>query len=349
VPVFLYVLSLLDRHWLVQNKIRNRIKKEGCHVQIIDMHCDTLPLLCDRQQPLLPRSGQGHLDLERMQEGGVKLQFFALFPNLNRESRPLLRTLHYLDYFAREQLLNQKNLLWIKSREDLENCFQSTAAGALISIEGGEALEGDIRMLHTFYRLGVRSLCLTWNYRNQLADGAGETDTGGGLSNFGKEVVQEMESLGMLIDLSHISEPGFWSALEQTTGPLVCSHSNCRSLCDHRRNLSDQQIKAIAARDGVVGVNFVPYFVADSGAGVDELIRHIDHICTLVGDQYVGFGSDFDGTDEIINGVCDVTSYPAIVSALQRQGYSNESLSRICCGNVRRLLARVLPAAAADI
>ncbi len=136
-----------------------------------------------------------------------------------------------------------------------------------MTVEGGEPLEGEIRILRVLYRLGVRGLGLTWNNRNELADGVGEDRTGGGLTSLGRQVVQEMNRLGMFVDVSHLSEPGFWNVMELCTAPVIASHSNCSAVWNHPRNLTDRQIKAIAEHGGVIGVNLVPDFVGHPSAG----------------------------------------------------------------------------------
>jgi len=156
-------------------------------------------------------------------------------------------------------------------------------------------------------------------------------------------VVQEMNRLGMIIDVSHLSESGFWDVMELSGAPVIASHSNCSAVWNHPRNLTDRQIKAIAEQQGVVGVNLVPQFVGPQGACAAALSEHIDHICELVGDEYVGFGTDFDGTEELICGIKDVTDFPVLVALLRDRGYGDDSVARICGRNCLRVLGSVLP------
>jgi len=309
----------------------------------VDMHCDSVSEAYKTGRSLAKPCGQGHVDLPRLRQAGIKVQFFALFPDrIYYPGRTLQQVLRLLDY-ATESFREDAGITVIRTRQDLQHCLATETLGAVMTLEGGEPLEGEIRILRALYRLGVRGLGLTWNNRNELADGVAEGQTGGGLTRLGRQVVQEMNRLGMIIDVSHLSEPGFWDVLELSSAPVIASHSNCSAVWDHPRNLTDRQIKAIAEQRGVVGISLVPQFVGPQGAGLSALIEHIDHICSLVGDEYVGFGSDFDGLKDLICGVNDVTDFPALVDGLRGRGYSQEAVARICGRNCLRVLEVVLP------
>jgi membrane dipeptidase len=309
----------------------------------VDMHCDSVSEAYRTGRSLAKPCVNGHADLPRLRLAGIKLQFFALFPDrIYHPGRTLYQVLRLLDY-ATEAFREDAGTIVIRTRRDLERCLATEALGAVLTVEGGEPLEGEIRILRTLYRLGVRGLGLTWNNRNELADGVAEGQTGGGLTRFGRQVLLEMNRLGMFIDVSHLSEAGFWDVIELSSAPVIASHSNCSAVWNHPRNLTDRQIKAVAELKGVVGVNLVPQFVGPQGAGHNALIEHVDHICSLVGDEYVGFGSDFDGTENLICGVNDVTDFPDLVAGLRNRGYSEESVARICGRNCLRVLEAVLP------
>jgi membrane dipeptidase len=309
----------------------------------VDMHCDSLSESFKTSRSLAGPSRQGHADLPRLRRAGIKIQFFALFPErIYYPGRTLVQVLRLLD-FAEETWLEDGMTKVIRSRRDLQDCLSEETLGAVLTVEGGEALEGEIRTLRALYRLGVRGLGLTWNNRNELGDGVAEGQTGGGLTRFGRQVVQEMNRLGMIVDVSHLSEKGFWDVLEIGDAPVIASHSNCNAIWNHPRNLTDRQIEAVAEKKGVVGVNLVPQFVGPSGSGIDMLIRHIDHICELVGDEHAGFGCDLDGTGELISGVEDAADLPALLEGLRARGYGSEAAARICGGNSLRVLRSVLP------
>jgi membrane dipeptidase len=319
----------------------------------IDMHCDAVAAAFRDERPLAAGYGgrppfagaqQGHVDLPRLRQAGINVQFFALFPErLYYPGNTLLQVLRLID-FANEAFTADPDVILIRSRRDLERCLNSGKLGALLTVEGGEALEGEIRMLRILQQLGVRGLGLTWNNRNDLADGVGESGTGGGLTRLGRQVIAELNRLGMVVDVSHLSEAGFWETLELSRAPVIASHSNSSYVWEHRRNLTDSQIRGIAQNQGVIGVNLVPGFVGQPGAGLEAVIDHIDHICELVGDDHAGFGCDFDGTDELVAGITDVTGWPALVEALRLRGYNEESVAKICGQNCLRVLRSVLRA-----
>jgi len=169
----------------------------------------------------------------------------------------------------------------------------------LLTLEGAESIGDDLTLLHLFYELGVSALGLTWNQRNLVADGVGEPRPGG-LSRFGREVVQELNRLKMAIDVSHLAEPAFWDVLELSEQPVMASHANAKKLCSHPRNLSDEQLVAIFEQKGMVGINFVSFFLEQGKkADMDSILRHLDHMLHLGGENHIGFGSDFDGTDAL--------------------------------------------------
>lgn len=310
---------------------------------LIDTHCDSILHGLQTGRDIGKYSLQGHLDLPRAREAGVKIQFFALFPELRyKTQRALHLVLDLLAYYWRIEKNYKDELQTITSQKDLEVCLQSSKIGAIIAVEGGEVLEGNLNVLQVLYKLGIRSMGLTWNHRNELADGVAEEGTGGGLTRLGKEVVLEMNRLGMLVDVSHLAAKGFWDVLETSQKPVIASHSNCRALCNHPRNLQDRQIISLAEKGGVICLNFVPEFVGLSEADIEKFLNHIDHVCSLVGEDFVGLGSDFDGTSTLICGISDVRSYPKVIEGLKKRGYSLESIKKICGENCLRLLKNCL-------
>lgn len=313
-------------------------------LQIVDGHCDTLWAAPKQNRALHERSGRGHLDLPRLLEAGVFVQFFALFSDPDHrkngftpEALAMVEHFHQAVEDSRGLL---RPLLW---REDLEEPHTQSVYG-LLSIEGAEPIHGRIDLLRAFFRLGVRAMGLTWNYRNEVADGQLDSVSGGGLTRQGIAVVSEMERLGMLIDCSHLSDAGFWDLLEHTTGPVVASHSNARALCPHLRNLTDEQMQALADRGGVIGINFLPDFLrADGAATVADVIRHIEYISGRIGPSAVGLGSDYDGISRTPTGLEDCTKLPVIAEELLRLGYRESDVRAIMGGNFLRVLGATLP------
>lgn len=311
---------------------------------VVDAHCDTALRLVNGASLEDPEP-KGHVDLPRLVAGGVDLQIFALWVDARqRRGGFTVRCLELLEAVEREVAAHPDRLQLILTRQDLNAARAAGKIGVLLSIEGGEALEGSLAALRAFYRLGVRAIGLTWNGRNELADGCGDADSGGGLTAFGRQVVQEMNRLGMVVDVSHLSERGFWDVLEVSRRPVIASHSNARAVCDHRRNLYDAQIRALAENGGVMGMNFCPEFLRSDGpATLEDVVRHIDHIVDLVGPDHVGLGSDFDGIDSTPIGLEDVSRLPALTEALLARGYDEASVEKILGGNFLRVFQSVLP------
>jgi membrane dipeptidase len=208
----------------------------------------------------------------------------------------------------------------------------------VLAIENGDALGGQVAALDELYRQGVRMLALTWNSSNVLADGALGRDHGG-LTDLGRAVLARMEELGMVVDVSHLSERSFWHAMNATRGPIVASHSNASGLHPHPRNLTDEQLRAIAARGGVVGVNFYSGFL-----GLPTLARvleHIDYMVKVMGVDHVALGSDFDGIPQAPSGLEDASKLPNLTDGLQARGYTTEQIHKILGGNALRVFRRV--------
>ncbi|HMM19786.1 MAG TPA: dipeptidase [Selenomonadales bacterium] len=312
---------------------------------ICDCHCDTLSKLYLDDSSLYENNY--HFDLKRLMGIGGGLQFCAMYiPSEYRYQGGLRYALLLLDKYNRELAdLRGRGVdsIPILSREDAGKAMQHKAA-TLLTIEEGGAIEGSLEVLRIFYQLGVRCITLTWSNRNDIADGVNDTITGGGLTGFGRQVVREMNKLGMIVDVSHIAPRGFWDVMEVTEKPVMATHSDAATICDVPRNLTDEQIRAIAANRGVIGINFATQFLAadPSKADIDSIYRHIDHMLGLVGDDHVGFGSDYDGIDRTPIGAEGVEKFPAVLEYLAKKNYSAGTLEKIAHKNVFRLLDEVL-------
>jgi len=309
---------------------------------IVDGHCDTLTALLKQNRTFDEKSASGQLDLPRMRVGGINVQFFAAFIAPKFKDIAIKRCLQLIDIFY-AQILQDQNI--IELALNTEEIFRVTRTGkiaALLSIEGGEALSGDLALLRTYYRLGVRSLTLTWNGRNELGDGLGEGPSAGGLSSFGKSVVLAMNELGMLIDVAHLSTKGFWQVAETSSAPFAATHANSRAVCDHPRNLDDTQIEYLATHGGIIGLTFVPEFVDQHNPCLETFIKHIDHIASRFGTDCIGLGSDFDGMDQVTPGLHNATCALLLADELIKHDYSDEQINGIMGGNWLRLLGRVL-------
>jgi len=308
---------------------------------VVDAHCDFLSSV-EEEPRRLAGGGGGHVDLPRLRRGGVSLQFFATFVPPARREQALARTMEQIDLFYREMEENAALIMPVFSFADIERARVQGKIGALLAIEGGEALTGRPAVLRQLYRLGVRCLTLTWNGRNELADGVGEAGTRGGLTRLGVEVVREMNRLGMVVDVSHLAEPGFWDVLSVCTAPPIASHANSRHLCLHPRNLSDAQIRALADRGGVIGLCFYPPFVDRENASLERLLDHAEHIVQVGGVGCLGLGSDFDGIECTVPGLEDSSCLPRLTEGLLRRGYAEEDVAAILGGNLLRVLKTVL-------
>lgn len=316
---------------------------------IVDGHCDSLGDLTNGKRDLRGNSDTGHWDLVRARQGHIGLQFFAAY--IESEYKPILalqRGLMHLEAARRFIDENKDEVFLIMNRDDLDRLVTnrldlSNPIGLLLHVEGGEILGESLEMVDIIYRLGVRSLGLTWNERNAIADGVGELDSRGGLSNFGKKVINRMNSLGMIVDVSHINEAGFWDVIQYSDKPIIASHSCARSLCDHRRNLNDDQLKAIAECNGVVGINFCQDFLCENGkASIDDVIRHICYIAEIAGVDAVGFGSDYDGIPSTPSGLEDVSKFPYLIDKLMQRGFTSLDIEKICHRNFVRVIEDVI-------
>lgn len=312
---------------------------------VVDAHCDTALRLVDGETLTPANEPSGHVDLTRLKAGGVSLQVFALWIDADEhETGRLRRCVDMLDAVTREVNRLSDEMHLVLSARDVDTVIETGKVGVLLSIEDGAALEGSLAALRAMYNLGVRALGLTWNGRNELADGVGVADgAGSGLTRFGRDVVREMNRLGMIVDVSHLAEAGFWDVIELSSAPIIASHSNAKAVCNHRRNLTDAQIKALAEKGGVMGMNFCPPFLNESGAAsVDDIVRHIDHIVNLVGPKHVGLGSDFDGSSSVPKGAEDVSQLPRITDALLARGYSDDDVRAILGNNFLRVFRQIL-------
>jgi membrane dipeptidase len=317
------------------------------HAFVFDAHCDTLAwTLPGPQQRDLRLWGQvGHLDLPRMAAGGINCQVFACFPGeANLTAAPTAAALRRLEGLYR--LLEQApdRLTLVRTAADLRALTSEGPIGAILGLEGAEALDGSLALLSTFFRLGVRVLGLAWNGRNAACDGVAVGDAYG-LTPFGRELVAACQQLGIVIDVSHLNAAGLEDVLALSTQPVIASHSLARRLCHHRRNLDDDQLRGIAATGGVIGATFVAEFLTTpaSEATLDHLLDHIEHMLAVVGPAHVGLGSDFDGA-VVCRGLESGDKYPALTEAMLARGYPEAVIRGILGENFRRVFGQVLPA-----
>jgi membrane dipeptidase len=309
---------------------------------IIDGHCDALYKLWKNERLNFNElSGDLHVSLPELRQSGVALQSFALYiPPTVPRPQMFYETLKCIQIFYQQVIRNEEELYVIQKADDLNRIGQGKI-GALLTLEGLDPVIGDSLYLQTLYRLGVRSIGFTWNQANLAADGVGES-RGGGLTDWGKEVVGLCNSLGMMLDVSHLSENGFWQMMELSSKPLMASHSNVYDLCPHPRNLKADQIEALIGSDGMIGVTFVPMFVHPTNPSIDVLLRHIEYICERGGADRLGLGSDFDGITTTLEGLESSGRYPNLVDRLLKL-YPESIVEGICYKNWLKFYDQQLP------
>jgi membrane dipeptidase len=277
-----------------------------------------------------------------MVEGGVTCQTFAMYTGRSAvQTDALLTALKMVDTFYRAMKANE-GIVPVTGPDEIVAAKESGKVCALLSIEGAEPLLGDISLLRVFYQLGVRMLSLAWNWRTPFADGLYAIRSESRLPELGVQAVEEMDRLGIVFDVSHLTDGCFWDVADIKKSPFIASHSNCRAICDHNRNLTDDMIRTLADKGGVMGMNFAPGFVDKDKATVERVVDHIDHIVDLVGPDYVGLGSDFDGIGSTPEGLEDVSKMPNITMELVRREYRDEDIIKILGGNHLRVFREIL-------
>jgi len=307
-------------------------------VSIVDLHCDTISSIYQSGESLLRNSG--HFDLERARRAGMDLQVFALFVSPAEGSNSLRQIMKQIDYFHQQLAANEALTYMVSSYDDIGLPGNAGKLGCLLHLEGSEAIGPDLEMLRLMYRLGLRSLGLTWNHRNLLADGVMEAEGGAGLSKQGKKTVQELNRLRIILDLAHAGRNSFNDALEVYEGPVMVSHANARRICDHPRNLDDDQLRSLAQRNGVIGVTMVRDFVGQESTDIEALLDHMVYIAELTGVEHLALGSDFDGADHLV--MPGIEGYNEWESLLDRRGFAKDEREMIMKGNAIRLFQTIL-------
>lgn len=310
---------------------------------VIDGHCDAIYKLMQHRKADFQDDRVLDVTADRLRAGRIALQSFAIFLEPEEAADPFVRALEAIDVFY-ERIVQFAGLLPVASRQDLLRCEAEGRTGALLTLEGAEAIDGDWSRLRILHRLGVRAIGPTWNHANWAADGALEP-RGGGLTAAGKRLVTECEKLGILMDVSHLSEKAFWDLAETAQRPFYASHSNVYELCPHPRNLKREQLLALMEAGGIIGLTFVPDFTVPGGgnATADDLLRHIEYIGELGGSDHLAFGSDFDGIDTWIEGLEHPGKYANFRELLLKR-YAEQEVDAWLHGNWRRFLYENLPA-----
>jgi len=359
---------------------------------VVDTHSDVL-LQVLRGADISKRLESGHVDLIRLKEGGVDVQFFAIWPNPSIYSKGGMfnQSIRMIDLLIKIIENNPNKITLTRTPDEIEKTIRSGKIAACIGVEGGTAIENDLDKLQTLYDRGARYLGLTWNDSPDWASSAkdetsSEYNGPRGLSNFGRDVIQWMNDKGMIVDVSHSGQQTFWDVIEESKKPIIASHSCAYNLCAHYRNLHDEQIRAIGKNRGVIFINFYPGYLVngfnqkyyalrkssqalldsmkqvygDDHLGyrqyrntylvenaekfcpdVGKIVDHMDYIISLIGDNHVGLGSDFDGISIVPRGIEDVSKMPEITRIMLKRGYSAERIKKILGGNFMRVFREV--------
>lgn len=321
-------------------------------MKVIDMHCDTMKAILDerdKNKNVNLKNNNFTVDIEKMKQGDYMLQVFAAYTNI-KEGDTLVNCLRTIDLFHNEIKANKEDIGIVLSYDDILKNIKQNKMSALLSIEEGACCKGDLGILRNFYRLGVRMMTLTWNYENEL--GFPNEIIGNklvcdrGLKNKGFEFIEEMENLGIIIDVSHLSDAGFYDILNNTKKPFVASHSNSRRICGHRRNMTDDMIKKLADRGGVMGLNFYSNFLNDNTtfnnmSKIDDMINHVKHIKKIGGIEVIGLGSDFDGIDCKVE-IEDASKMQILAEKMKKEGFTENEVEHIFYKNVLNLFREIL-------
>src|SRR3989442_7161677 len=321
------------------------------------------------------RSDKGHIDLPRAREGGLGGGFFAIFVPPDPLTQPLSRaepvmtstgyemplasaieqsdaqrtTMAMIANLFRLEAESDGQIKVVRTVDELTTCLRKGILAAILHFEGAEAIDAGLDALEVFYQAGLRSLGIVWSRPNAFAHGVPfgfprSPDTGPGLTDAGRELVRACNRLGIMLDLSHLNEQGFWDVASLSNAPLVATHSNVHALCPSTRNLTDKQLDAIKESHGIVGLNFGVSMLREDGDNeedtpLDTMVRHIDYLVERLGIDCVGFGSDFDGA-KIPRAIGDVTGLPRLVAALAVRGYDEVALRKITHENWLRVLRK---------
>jgi membrane dipeptidase len=310
-------------------------------VKIFDAHCDVLSKLLEKPDlDFLHEDRLLDVTLDKMIESDIGIQNFAIYlpEHYFRDFRHVLRS---IDLFH-ERILSNPQMRFIRTKNEMQAVKEQGLIGALLSLEGVDALQGDMTNVRILFYLGVRSMGITWNHANWAADGVMEPRKGG-LTTKGRNLIKECNRLGIILDTSHLSEKGFWELIELSVRPIIASHSNASKICQHLRNINDEQITSIIRTGGVMGVTFVPHFVSTGETvTMDKLLLHIDHICSLGGSRHIGLGADFDGVKEWITGLEHIGKYQQLVELLQKH-YSEDDVEHFVYKNWYNFFMKNLP------
>lgn len=313
-------------------------------MKLIDMHCDTAFVMSVMKEPVLLRENKLCVDLMKLKQANSMVQFFANFIHLKivdgDYSKGYDAAISMMRRTKEEFKKNSDLISLATTYEDILDNDKKGIISGLLTVEEGGIIEGKMERLEELYKEGIRLITLTWNFENCFGYPNGEPK---GLKPFGIEAVERMNELGMMVDVSHLSDAGFWDVIEHSKKPPVASHSNARRECDHRRNLTDEMIRALAEKGGISGLNFYPAFLTkDKTANIDDLVRHLVHMYHVGGEDFVAIGTDFDGFEGAVEGLEDMGKMPFFYEALRKRKFTDSQIEKFCYKNALRVIKDVL-------
>lgn len=320
-------------------------------MKIIDLHCDTISKIYEADYEIGKKINLSkndlQVDIEKLIASNSMAQFFALYIDLEQKYKKDEKTVEYclgmLDCFYRALEENKDKIALARNYDEMNKNINDGKISAFLTIEEGGAIQGELFNLRNFYRLGVRLMTLTWNFPNEIGyPNIKEEYMNMGLTNFGIEVVHEMNRLGMIIDVSHLSDKGFYDVAALSKVPFIASHSNARSMKMNSRNLTDDMIKILAQKGGVTGINFAGHFLSnDDISSVDYMVRHIKHIKKVGGIEVIALGTDFDGIDGNLE-IENIGEIRLLLQALEKSGFTPEEIDKISYKNAARIIKDVM-------
>ena len=316
---------------------------------IIDMHCDTVMGCCEDGLDLRSNTDH-HISLEKLKKGNSFVQCFALYIRTHDmaeeigwgDKTPYDIYRMMLASFKEEMARNSDMIVQVRSYDEIMKNADSGKLMAMLTVEDSEPVDGKIERFDEMYAEGVRMMSLTHNYDNCIGY-ANSRDpivhNTKGLTPFGFEAVEKMNDLGILVDVSHLSERGFWDVIECAKKPFIASHSDARALCDHQRNLTDDQLRALAAKGGMTGINFSGGFIVKGNwrtCGIDDVLKHMVYIKNVAGIETLGWGSDYDGINAELEWK-DASGFPILVDAMSKY-FTDDEIELVCSKNFLRVL-----------
>lgn len=305
---------------------------------VADLHCDTASLIYYTKQTL--ERNTCHIDLQKLKKGHYVAQWFAYFIDTHGiKEKPLMHTIEKMhQYFMQQLSLHQQSIMHVTSFKAYQKAKAEGKIAAFLSLEEGQAIEGDLNNIDKLYDMGIRMMTLTWNYPNDLGY---PHSINQGLTAFGRETASYLNELPMLLDISHLSEKGCKDCAEYYKKPLIASHCNAQKVHSHTRNLSDESIGLISQSGGIIGVNFFSNFLDGSGySKLEDIYRHIDHLYQKGGEDCVALGTDFDGIDCKLD-VCNASEMDKLITLLAAR-YNDRIVEKFCYKNHERILLEVL-------